>query len=99
MGARCAIGENRRWKGEIRNFAKALVNATAITLTITNPSGTVVATKTMADVPGVTWESLGVYYYDYTPAAAAVEGTYTALWDVTYSGLHRITRGYFIVTA
>ena len=95
MGSRVAIGENLRCKVEIRNFSKSLVNATAITLTITNPTGTTVETRTLIDI---VHEGLGLYYWDYTPAAAAVTGTYTALWDVTYSGLHRKSRGYFIVT-
>ncbi|MCJ7768098.1 hypothetical protein MUP79_06885 [Candidatus Bathyarchaeota archaeon] len=100
MGAKVRRGESLRCKVKVRNFSKALVNAAAITLTITDPDGTVVATKTLVEI---SWESLGIYFYDYTPAiaappiAAAVAGTYTAEWNVTYSGLHRISRGFFSV--
>jgi uncharacterized protein YfaS (alpha-2-macroglobulin family) len=95
LGAKVAIGENLRCKVEVRNFVKALVNAAVLSLTITDPVGTVVASKTLVEI---THASLGLYFYDYTPAAAAVTGTYTALWDATYTGLHRRSRGYFIVT-
>jgi hypothetical protein len=95
LGDKVAIGENLRCKVEVRNFAKALANAADITLVITNPAGTKVADIVFA---GITHESLGVYYYSYKPAAAAIKGTYTALWDVTLSGEHRRSRGYFVVT-
>ena len=95
MGARVAREENLRCKVEVRNFSKAPVNAAAITLTITDKNGTTVASKTLVEI---THAGTGLYFYDYTPASDAVTGTYTALWDVTYSGLHRRTRGYFIVT-
>lgn len=96
MGSRVAREENLRCKVTVRNFAKVLVNATTITLTITDKNGSIVATKTLLEI---THEGTGLYFYDYTPDADAVTGTHTALWDVTYSGLHRRARGYFIVTA
>jgi uncharacterized protein YfaS (alpha-2-macroglobulin family) len=95
LGSRVARGENLRCKVKVKNFQKTLVNATAITLTITDPDETAVKNVTLIEI---THEDLGLYYYDYTPDIAAVTGTYTALWDVTYSGLHRKSRGYFIVT-
>jgi hypothetical protein len=100
MGAKVRRGENLRLKIKVRNFSKVLVNATAILLTITDKNGAVVATKTMVEI---VHESLGIYYYSYKPAVAAppieaaVAGTYTAEWDVTYSGEHRIAQGYFEV--
>ena len=96
MGSRVAIGENIRCCVTVRNFAKVLVNATSITLTITDKNDATVETKTLIEI---THEGVGLYFYDYTPAVEAVTGSCTALWDVTYSGLHRKARGYFIVTA
>jgi len=95
LGSRVAREENLRCKVKVRNFLKVLVNATDITLLITTPAGATAASKTMADI---THESLGIYYYDFTPTATAPTGTYTALWEVTYSTLVRRSRGYFIVT-
>jgi hypothetical protein len=95
LGSRVARGENLRCKVKVRNYAKVLVDATDITLVITDPKDAIVASKAMVDI---TQESTGIYYYDYTPGATVETGTYTALWDVTYAAKHRRSRGYFIVT-
>jgi uncharacterized protein YfaS (alpha-2-macroglobulin family) len=79
---------------EDENGKKELVNATAITLTIIPKTGAPIE-KTMVDI---THQSLGLYYYDYTPESDAVLGTYGVDWDVEVSGIHRKKMGYIIVT-
>ena len=96
MGAKVARGENLRCGVKIRNFSKVLVNATAIDLTISDKNGVTIVTKTLLDIVQL---GTGLYAYDYTPASDALLGTNCALWDVTYSTLHRKARGYFTVVA
>ena len=95
MGARVARGENIRCCVEVRDFFKALANASAIDLIITDPDGNIVESKTLVDV---THAGLGLYFYSYKPTIDAVTGTYTVFWDVTYSAEHRKSRAYIIVT-
>jgi hypothetical protein len=66
--------------------AAALVDPSAIALTIYNPSGTLVVTKAKTDMTNV---STGVYYYEYDLAVDAPVGVWTAKWLATIAGNYK----------
>lgn len=76
---RFVVGGPGRLKFTVRDSTGALVDATTVTLSITLPDGTAAPALTLAG-GGVTRESVGTYYSDYTPA---VPGLFAYVWSST----------------
>lgn len=72
------LGDTLRFKADLTDGSGTLINATAVTLTITLPDGT-----TTSPVVGTTPSTTGKYYYDYSPLQL---GRYLGHWQFTVAG-------------
>jgi len=86
--------ETVKCKIEVYDSSNDLVTPDTITITITNPSGTV---KVNGATP--TASSTGKYYYNYDVPASPTEGRWVIEWQVTDDSATTIVRDYFEVEA
>ena len=85
-----------RLKATFKDFSSTLVDPSAITLNILDPTGTVVVTKAKGDL---TNPSTGVYYYEYDLTPTALVGVWISKWLGTIAGLHKPGKASFSVEA